>query len=68
LLIDRTKISVGDRIIERQLMCLLIAMYERAFIRYADQTDDFKKEQWAGWPTGSPVGVKEEAFALLGKQ
>src|SRR5260221_6585285 len=62
LLTDRTKLSSTDKIIERQLMCLLIAMYERAYIRYADQTDDFKREQWSGWLSGLTRWCQRDSF------
>jgi hypothetical protein len=62
LLVPRNKLSSEQRIQERQLQFMLIAMYERAFIMYSDKTDDFRKEQWVGWDNGLRRWCKRESF------
>lgn len=62
LLLPRDKLSPQQRIHERQLLFMLIAMYERAFIMYSDKTDQFRKEQWAGWDNGLKRWCRREGF------
>jgi hypothetical protein len=62
LLFPRNSLSAEQRIVERQLMLMLIAMYERAFIMYADQSTEFRAEQWAGWDNGLKRWCRRMSF------
>jgi hypothetical protein len=48
----RNQLTPEERIHERQLMYMLIAMYERAFILYSSQSTALKEAQWEGWENG----------------
>lgn len=62
LLIPREKLTPNQRIQERQLLFMVIAMYERAFIMYSDKTDDFRSAQWTGWANGLKRWCKRQGF------
>ncbi|HWE97289.1 MAG TPA: hypothetical protein VG269_25240 [Tepidisphaeraceae bacterium] len=34
---------------EGMMFAILISVLERSYLMYRDQTDPFKREQWAGW-------------------
>ena len=68
LMKPRDELTSDERIRERQLMFMLIAMYERAYILYSDQTTEFKKRQWSGWENGLKRWVTEPQFREAGKQ
>lgn len=58
----RDQLTPEERIHERQMMYMLIAMYERAFILYSDKSTDLKENQWAGWKNGLKRWCKAPAF------
>jgi hypothetical protein len=66
----RGQLTPAEMVRERQMMIMLIAMYERAFILYADQSSELKARQWAGWENGLKRWAKEpnfrEAWARIG--
>jgi hypothetical protein len=45
----RDKLTAEERLRERQIMYLVLATCERAFLLYADKSSEFKKRQWDGW-------------------
>lgn len=51
-----------DKAIARDILNLLISMYERAYIIYSDESSEFKKRQWAGWKIGLNRWLKNEKF------
>jgi hypothetical protein len=62
LLKPRDRLTPEERIQERQFMLMLISMYERAFILYADKSTDFKTEQWNGWESGLSRWIRKPVF------
>src|SRR5215213_10222471 len=58
----RDQLTPEERIHERQLMYMLIAMYERSFILYSDKSTTLKENQWAGWQNGLGRWCKSPAF------
>jgi hypothetical protein len=71
LLVPRNQLTSQQRIQERQLMFMLIAMYEQAYVNYADKSEDFKQEQWRGWVNGLKRWCRRvsfrQAWARLGE-
>ena len=64
----REQLTAEERIHERQLMFMLIAMYERAFILYSNQSTELKANQWAGWENGLKRWCKSPAFKEAWRQ
>jgi hypothetical protein len=62
LLKPRNDLTSAERINERQFMLMLISMYERAFILYADKSTTFKAEQWNGWDSGLNRWIRKPVF------
>jgi hypothetical protein len=51
-----------EKLISRNLMYLIISMYERAYIMYSDGGSGFKQRQWVGWEQGMKRWVANEQF------
>ena len=62
LTVERSKLTPEDRLHERQLMFMLIAMYERAFLLYRDETTEFRTKQWSGWNEGLKRWTRAPGF------
>lgn len=65
---DRSQLTPNERIKERQIMYLLIAMHERAYVMYHDQSSVFKKQQWDGWQNALQRWLDQDGFLEAWRQ
>ncbi len=58
----RENFTPVQRIQERRGASLAIAMYESAFIRFSDESSEFREAQWVGWAHSLEQSLKAPAF------
>ena len=45
----REQLTIEERLLEREIMYLVIALAEHAFVLYKDSSTRFQERQWKGW-------------------
>jgi hypothetical protein len=61
----RIKLSSNDKIRQYAMFEILIALLERSFLMYRDQSNSIKKAQWKGWSEYMHAWVKRDTFRRL---
>ena len=46
---SRDQLTIQERLLEREIMYLVIALAEHAFLLYKDSSSRFQERQWKGW-------------------
>ena len=56
------KLSDEEKVQERAILYLVIALFERSYLLFHDQSTTFKQEQWGSWLQAMTKSYKKENF------